>query len=117
MTGHVIRFPNALAAWGGEVFAAVLRHELEALDHAQLPLQAGLAHSSHVADSPFSAVYLDAEPRADLIRARCGIFYAGIIAGSCCADDPSPLCEQPEYCELQVDIDRRTAVARITLLR
>ena len=50
------------------------------------------------------------------IRAKIGVCYTGIIAGCSCADDPTPLDEHAEYCEVQVEIDRVTAEARFTLL-
>ena len=31
------------------------------------------------------------------------------------ADDPTPMCEQTEYCELWFDIDKTTAEARVSM--
>ena len=45
-----------------------------------------------------------------------GIFYAGIIVGSCCDSDPTPVCEQTEYCEVQFNINKLTAEATVALL-
>jgi hypothetical protein len=45
------------------------------------------------------------------IRARTGVFFSGIDAGCSCADDPTPVEAQQEYCELEVDIDQATAAA------
>ncbi len=53
---------------------------------------------------------------ADIIRATAGIFYAGIIPGCSCADDPSPAHEYAEYCEVRLEIDRLTAETEIFLL-
>jgi hypothetical protein len=39
-----------------------------------------------------------------------------VIAGCSCADDPTPTNELDEFCELQLDIDKLTAVATVTLL-
>lgn len=51
----------------------------------------------------------------NFIRARAGIFYTSIIAGCSCADDPTPISELNEYCEVQLDIDKQTAEATIVL--
>lgn len=112
----MIHLPNVVNAWDTPDFQAVFIASIQALEITALPLQQALAHSSHVSDSPRTVVILDSSATADLIRVKTGIFYGGMIAGSCCADDPTPLCEQTEYCELQVEIDRQTAITRVSLL-
>jgi hypothetical protein len=112
----MIKLTAALAAWGTPGFEAALKREVEALDPQLLPLQQGLTHSSQVAEGPVSAVVLQATAVPNGIHAKVGIFYAGIVAGSCCSDDPTPLNEQTEYCELALDIDRTSGDARATLL-
>lgn len=52
----------------------------------------------------------------DSIQVKAGIFYAGIIAGCSCSDDPSPTDEQNEYCELQFIINKDTAETSVNLL-
>jgi hypothetical protein len=47
---------------------------------------------------------------------KAGVFYTGIIAGCSCSDDPSPVDEQNEYCDLLFTIDKLTAETQITLL-
>ena len=112
----VIRLPNALNAWGTPEFKDVIRQEIEQLDAGHLPLQQGLSASSHVTDRPFQAMIIGASEEAGLIRVRAGIFYTGVIAGCNCADDPSPVDEQNEYCVVQFGIDRKTAETTVTLL-
>ena len=60
---------------------------------------------------------LNVTESVDLVRVKTGIFYAGIIAGSCCADDPTPISEQNEYCEIQFDINKVTADAEATIFK
>jgi hypothetical protein len=112
----MLSFAKALGAWGTPEFNQALKQEIEQLDPGQLPLQQGLARSSHVADSPFSAIILAVSDDADFIHAKAGISYAGIIAGCSCADDPTPPSEQAEYCEVQLAISKLTAVTTVTLL-
>ncbi|QLQ31404.1 MAG: hypothetical protein HZT40_07100 [Candidatus Thiothrix singaporensis] len=89
---------------------------IQCLDSAELPLQQALTQSSHVSGSPRTVIILQTAETPEQIQVKAGLFYAGVIAGSCCADDPTPLCEQPEYCELQFDINRQTAETIVTLL-
>jgi hypothetical protein len=110
------KLPESLNAWDTPGFRDVLKHEIERLDASALPLQQGLARSSHVTDRPFQAMIIGVHEEAGLIRVKAGIFYTGIIAGCSCADDPTPIDELNEYCVVQFDIDRTTADATVTLL-
>ena len=113
----MIKLPNALKSWDTPDFNGVLKNEIQNIDLGLLPLQDGLAQTSYVSNADIGVLILSVTETAGLIRAKTGIFYAGIIAGSCCADDPTPVCEQTEYCEVQFDIDKTTAEATVTLLK
>jgi len=112
----MIRLTKALAAWGCPDFADTLKKELEQLNAEQLPLQQGLATSSHALDNNLSAMIIRVGDDAASIQVRAGIFYSGIIAGCSCADDPTPIDEQSEYCEVRLEINKTTAETTITLL-
>lgn len=112
----MIRLTNSLNTWGSPAFENSFRDEFGALDSERLPLQQGLTQSSYVSDSGFSIVILNSFDTAGVIQVKTGVFYSGVIAGSCCSDDPTPLNEQTEYCEIQVEISKSTAEAKITLL-
>lgn len=112
----MLKLTKSLAAWNTPEFAAVFKQEVAALESSQLPLQDALALSSDVADTPIEPVILHSEESETKIQVKTGIFYSGIIAGSCCADDPTPVCEQMEYCELQFIISKGTAETRVLLL-
>jgi hypothetical protein len=112
----MIRLNQALDAWGTPEFEAVLKQEIEQLDAELLPLQQGLARSSHVTDRPFQAMIISVHEADGLIQAKAGIFYTGVIAGCSCADDPTPIDEMNEYCVVRFDIDRHTAESTVTLL-
>lgn len=107
---------KSLNAWGTPGFNQTLKQEVEQLDPLLLPLQQGLSLSSHVADSKFSAIILRVSDDAGFIRAKAGISYAGIIAGCSCTDDPTPMSEQTEFCEVLFAIDKQTAETTVTLL-
>lgn len=112
----MIRLPHALAAWNTPAFAATLKRELTALDPACLPLQAAVSASSVALDAPIEVMVLDATADAGCIQARVGVLFSGIVAGCNCADDPTPVAAQPEYCELLLAIDRSTAATTAALI-
>ena len=112
----MIRLIEVLDAWGTPDFSETLRAAIEAMDASQLPLQQGLATTSHALDAGLKAMIIGFSEEPQVIRAKAGIFYSGIIAGCSCADDPTPVDEQHEYCEVRLDIDKETAETRITLL-
>ena len=112
----MIRLPKALNAWGTPDFNDVLKRELEQISIDQLPLQRGLSTCSHVAGEDFQVMVIRAAEAGGCIQARVGIFYAGIIAGCRCADDPTPVEEQSEYCEIQLDINPLTGETTVAVL-
>ncbi len=112
----MIRLTRSLNAWGTPGFEAILKAEIEQLGADQLPLQQGLSTSSYAQDDKLNVRIISVSGEAGFIRAKAGIFYAGIIAGCNCADDPTPVEEQNEYCEVQLDIDKMTAETTVALL-
>jgi hypothetical protein len=109
--------PCSLAAWSTLGFGEAFKQEAEALDPALLPLHQGLSGTSDVADEPFQVMLIGATDTGGEIRVKAGVFYAGILGGCSCADDPTPLESQPEYCELWFDIDKtsgKTSVMPVT---
>jgi hypothetical protein len=112
----LIRLPSTLRARGTPELESVLRWELEQLDPRDLPLQQGLSTGSHVGEEPFRVVVIRISDEGDLVRVKAGVFYTGIIAGCSCADDPTPVEGQPEYCEIEITIDTASAEASVVLV-
>jgi hypothetical protein len=112
----MIQLTESLKAWKTPAFKSILREELEGLDVAALPLQQGLAHSSYALEDKFQVMIISVTEDSDLIRAKTGIFYSGLIPGCSCADDPTPVTEYSEYCEVSFNIDKATADTTVTLL-
>jgi hypothetical protein len=112
----MIQLSKSAAAWGSPEFNDVLKGELGKLCIHQLPLQQGLSGSNHAMDCRVEAMIISSTDDAEHIHVKAGIFYSGIIAGCSCADDPTPVDEQSEYCEVQLDINKETAETVITLL-
>ncbi len=113
----MLRLAETLNAWGSSIFGEVFKQEVEKLDGQYLPLQQGLTTTSHVSERPIQVMILGVAEESAYIRVRAGIFYTGVIAGCNCADDPSPIDEQNEYCVVQIDIDRTTAESTVSLVK
>lgn len=111
-----MQLPRSLRAWGTEAFPEVLREEIAAIEIAELPLQQGLTTSSHVVDRPPQVMILGLAEEPDALLITAGLFYAGVVAGCNCADDPTPMEENPEYCEVRFRIDRESGAASVALL-
>jgi len=107
---------RSTASWNTEQFENVFQSEVCNLDHELLPLKDGLSQTSYVSDSPIKVSVFGTQEIGNIIRVRAGIFFNGIDAGSCCADDPTPVCEQPEYCVMQFDIHRLTADSTVVIV-
>ncbi len=109
----MITMTKSAAAYGSDGLAQVLKQEIESLDPTLLPLQENLTQGSVAKGEGFSAVVLRVEEDAGSIRAKVAIFYAGVIAGCACADDPTPQNETAEYCEVVFVIQRDGGDAQI----
>lgn len=112
----MIRLPASLEAWNTPRFRTALKQEIEALDPHLLPLQRGLALSSQVTDRAVQAMVLSEGETDHAITANVGVFFTGVVGGCNCADDPTPVDEQSEYCVIQLVIDKRTAQTQIDLI-
>lgn len=110
----MLHLPEAAKAWGTPVFAATLKAEL-ASRGAELPLQQAACATSAVADDRIEALLLGAAENGGRIDAKVGVFFAGIVAGCSCADDPTPVEPVQEYCELLLSIDPATGATTVSL--
>lgn len=113
----MIHLPKALSAWNTPAFPDVLKDEIEHLNMDALPLQQGLSQGSYASHDGISVMIISTTEEPDCIRIKTGIHFTGIIAGCNCADDPTPVGGQPEYCEMLFAIDRQTAETTVILLQ
>ena len=110
------RLTQALNAWGTPDFEGVLKKEIEQMGAEHLPLQQGLSSGSYALDNKLQVMVISVSEDAGFIRAKAGIFYTGILTGCSCADDPTPVNEESEYCVVQLDISKSTAETTVALL-
>lgn len=112
----MIKLNKTLLAFDTADFNKVAKDEITSIDPALLPLQQGLSLSSYVGQTPFNITILNVTDENSAIKIKVGVFYTGIIAGCSCSDDPSPVDEQNEYCELQFKINKPGAETDVLLL-
>jgi len=108
--------PFSLDAWNTPSFNTVLKQEVCSLDSNLLPLQQGLQNSSYAISDKLSVTVLDVKEDAANIIVKAGLLYNGIIAGCSCADDPTPIDETNEYCDVLFCINKQTAETTVTLV-
>ena len=113
----MIKLVQSRDAWGTPEFKSVLKHELEQLGVAELPLQQGLRSGSHALDDNVEIMIFNVSETETTIHAKAGIFYKSIIAGCSCSDDPTPIDEVNEHCEVKLSIDKFSAEAKINLIQ
>ncbi|MCA1804854.1 MAG: hypothetical protein LC646_05830 [Xanthomonadaceae bacterium] len=94
-----------------------MKEEIAQLGADFLPLQQGLSSGSTSLDSNLGVMILRVTERPDRLQVRAGIFYSSIVSGCSCADDPTPIDENREYCEVELDIDRGSGETRAVLVR
>jgi len=112
----MIRLDNVLRAWGSPDFKDILKHEIEIMDAELLPLQQGLSTGNHIISNQHSVMINGITETENHIQVTAGIFYKSVIAGCSCADDPTPVSENNEYCIVRLDIEKKTAATSVSLV-
>lgn len=112
----MIKFSPSLPAYADPSFATALKNEIEQLDAKLLPLQQGLTAGGYALYDTFNVMIISSSEKEGRLLVKAGIFYRGVISACSCADDPSPVDETSEYCEVVFEIDRVTGEGTITLV-
>lgn len=112
----MVRLPASARAWDSADFETILKQEVRALGLEYLPLQKGLQSGSVALDRNLDVMVLDRRHGDGHAVIRLGLFYSGIVAGCSCADDPTPVDEVSEYCEVEITLDLASALASFALL-
>lgn len=110
----MIKLEQSVRAWGTPDFQDTLKQEI-AQYADRLPLQQGLSTGNYVTDAPVTVAINSAVESGAVIRIRAGIFFRSVIGGCSCADDPTPVSEINEYCEVQLDIVKATAETTVAI--
>ena len=112
----MIRLDKTLLAWQSPEFMSILKQEIESLDADQLCLQRGLSTGSYAISSNLTAMINSVSETDHLLIVTAGIFFTSVIGGCSCADDPTPISENNEYCMVRLDIDKATAATEVFLI-
>ena len=105
---------SSLAAWGKPEFEKIFKQEVEALDCDSLPLDQSLTLGSAANADNLGVMLLMQHATESTLQIKAGVFFTSVIAGCNCADDPTPVEENNEYCELMFKIDRDTSITKIS---
>ncbi len=108
-----MRLKNCLSEWEAPDFARLFKAEVISLGAEELPLQQQLCRGNVALDGVQDVMVLRRWEEADRLHVKAGLFFRGIIAGSCCIDDPTPVEPHEEYCELEFRIDRKTGETEV----
>ena len=112
----MMQLDKVLRAWNTPEFELILKQEIAHLGAGQLPLQQGLTISSTVTADPITVIIQRVTELENVLSVKVGILYKGLIGGCSCADDPTPLNDNNEYCVVQLDIDKVSAATTVALL-
>ncbi|MFP4462738.1 MAG: hypothetical protein ACLFO0_02670 [Guyparkeria sp.] len=99
-----------------ETLEATFKAEISALSPDELPLEQGMSRGSVVTGDALSAMVIRSRIGPDRIRIHAGLFFTSVVAGCACTNDPSPMIDEPEYVEVEFEIDRRDGAATVRLL-
>jgi len=119
----LITFLKSLQAWNNRTkqnladFKVIFIHEVEELDGDILPLQAALQQSNYAMLDDFKVMIISIQETDNYLEIKTGLFYSGLIAGCSCADDPTPMNSQAEFCECLFKIDKESAQVDIQLIQ
>ena len=103
-------------AWNTPAFEETLKQEITQLDVNQIPLQQALSNCNYTNGDNRKVIIMGVVDESDFIRVKTGVFYTGIVSGCNCADDPSPVDEVNEYCEMEFEINKTTTETIVRLL-
>jgi len=109
------RLSNSLQAWGKPDFNDTFKQEVSAMDCSTLPLDKALSVGSAASAENLSVMLLSQTDMQTHIQVKAGIFFSSVIAGCNCADDPTPVDEINEYCELLFEINKNSAEVKISI--
>lgn len=95
---------------------ATFKTEISALSPDALPLQQGMAHGNVAQGDALSAMVIGSEVDPGQVRIHAGLFFTSVVAGCACTNDPTPMNDEPEYCEVEFVIDRSDGATRVRLM-
>ncbi|MGA7979279.1 MAG: glucosamine--fructose-6-phosphate aminotransferase [Chromatiaceae bacterium] len=107
------RFPHSLRDWNTDSFCQTLRREIADLPDSTLPLDRGISQGGRVDESEMAVTILATRDDEGAVYAKLGVFFAEVVGGCSCGDDPSP---ENAYCEMQLRIDKTTAEGSFSAL-
>lgn len=112
----MLKLEKSLSSWGTPEFRETFISEVSRLSLEQLPLQQAM-RTGNMASLHNLAIMLNQQHQDhDFIYVYTGVFFSSLISGCSCADDPTPVDYNTEYCELQFRINKKCATTHISII-
>ncbi|MFO7809675.1 hypothetical protein [Guyparkeria sp.] len=96
-----------------DALEATFKAKVAALSRDDLILQQGMAYGNVAKGDALWAMVIGSEVDPGQVRIHGGLFFANVVAGRACTSDPTPMNDEPEYCELEFVIDRPDGAAQV----
>ena len=112
----MIQLNNTLSSWNTADFNNAFKQEVRQLSVEDLQLQQALKTGSFAIKENLQIMINSSIEKSNYIIINSGVFYFSIIAGCNCADDPTPVDLNTEYCELQFKINKSSAETLISIV-
>ncbi len=104
---------NSLRAWNTDAFAATLKADILGLGAGVLPLHEAAAGGC-IDEGNIGITVLGSRDSKTEIHVNVGVFFAEVIGGCSCGDEPAA---SNAYCELRVSIDKVNGHARFVVIQ
>jgi hypothetical protein len=111
----MINLSKSLPVWGSEHFSQTFINEVSQLSLEKLPLQQAMSVGNVASKHNLQILIHHKREELEHLLVHCGIFYSSLISGCNCADDPTPIDYNTEYCELEFKIDKSSGETLINI--
>lgn len=111
----MLKLVNSLSRWGSPEFRQTFIQEISQLSLEQIPLQQAMRVGNMASKHNLEIMLNQQREDHEFIYVHTGIFFSSLISGCSCADDPTPVDYNTEYCELLFRIDKKCATTHISI--
>lgn len=111
----MIQLAHSLSSWGSKHFNRSFIDEVTQLPLQQLPLQQAMSVGNFASKHNLEILINQQHEDNEFIYIKCGIFFSSLISGCNCADDPTPIDYNTEYCEMLFKINKKCGDTHISI--
>lgn len=111
----MLKLTKSLSSWGTAEFRQSFINEVCGLSLEQIPLQQAMRVGNFASKHNLNIMINQQLEDSGFIYVHTGVFFSSLISGCSCADDPTPVDYNTEYCELLFKIDKKCGVTHILI--